>query len=741
MEKIGMEKRKKLEGLHVTIDREIVFRQLECYPDSPVYEEMEEAYEELLQEANALCHPEGLVALGKIPSQYDPEKKGIERECIYVLVTIGQELSACSTAFFAEGDYVKGMMADAMADAALFSLEETVQKNLRDVCARWKRGVKRRLEAPQDISMEIQKEALIQTGAGEELGVRLSEGYMFRPLKTSSQIYLTTDDETIFKAQHNCRTCPNVKCGLRHVEPLTIQVMQEEGGMKKISLLTGTLLDTLRNQMSGIQAPCGGRGSCGKCRVQVLEGELPVTAEDEKIFSMEELREGWRLACQAYPQEDLTVRIGWSSEAEMEVQTGFFQEKGETKQPDEKKEEKNGSYGIAIDIGTTTLAIQLLSLKDAKVIDTYTHLNSQRGYGADVIARIQSAVGGKQDILRKRVVEDLWQGIERLQKKYQLNAKDIRQMAIGGNTTMIHLLMGYPCEGLGHVPFTPYKIEKIEIDGKILFPEMESGVSIQIYPGISAFVGADIVAGLCALGMGKGEKLRMLIDLGTNGEMALGNEEKLLVTSTAAGPAFEGGNITWGTGSIPGAICNAWMKEGKLEIQTIQDQPPVGICGTGVIELTAELVKNEIIDETGRLEEAWFAEGYPVTVNTQGETIRLTQKDIREIQLAKAAIRGGIETLLVRYGIGADQVEQIYVAGGFGYWLDYEKAIGIGMFPEEFSGKIQAVGNSSLGGAGKLLMDQGLLKEAEEIVGKAIEIDLSTDQVFQEHYMEAMFFE
>ncbi|MBS6195127.1 MAG: DUF4445 domain-containing protein [Clostridiales bacterium] len=748
-----------LEEFHPCIEKEMVFRQIKCFPDSPVYEEMEDTFADMLEEMYGLCKPQGLMALGVIPKQYDPQGEGREREAIYILTTVGQEISDCSTQAFEQGDYVRGMLADAMADAALFSLEEDIQRELRTACGAWKLGIKRRLEAPHDVPMEIQKEALLQTRADEILGMELSEGYMFRPLKTSCQVYVTTADEKVFKSQHNCRKCPNLTCGLRNVQPLKIKVVPDNGAgeVREISLLTGTLLEALRSQMDGVQAPCGGRGFCGKCRVQVLEGELPVKPEDEKAFSEEELKEGWRLACQAVPEEDLTIRLGWGSESGMEVQSGFQvqlseetitdgakAEKWEGRNQEKKQEEQvseQSKYGFAVDIGTTTLAIQLISLADGRCLDTYTGLNSQRVYGADVIARIQAAIDGKGKELQERICQELWKGAEKLRNKYGISWEDVTRIVIAGNTTMIHLLMGFPCDGLGSVPFTPYEIGKIEVEGKELFPEMGGRVTVQIYPGISTFVGADIVAGICAVHMGKGEHVNMLIDLGTNGEMALGNGERLLVTSTAAGPAFEGGNITWGTGSVPGAVCNVRFTEGKLEVKTIQNQPPVGICGTGVIELVSELVKNEEVDETGRLEDEWFENGYPVAVNPQGEQIVLVQKDIREIQLAKAAVRAGIETLLERYGITADQVHQVYVAGGFGYQLDYEKAMEIGMFPKEFEGKLQAVGNSSLHGAVELLIHPEKTKEAVEAAELAEEVSLSTDPVFQEAYMDAMFFE
>ena len=233
----------------------------------------------------------------------------------------------------------------------------------------------------------------------------------------------------------------------------------------------------------------------------------------------------------------------------------------------------------------------------------------------------------------------------------------------------------------------------------------------------------------------------MFIDLGTNGEMAVGNRDKLLVTSTAAGPAFEGGNISCGVGSVAGAVYGVSIENGQARVKTIGDRPPVGICGTGVIEVTAELFRTELLDETGLLDEDYFDDGFLLAETAEGQKITFTQKDVRELQLAKAAVRGGLETLLVRYGIGYEELEHVYVAGGFGVHLDMEKAVAIGLLPEEVLGKIKAVGNTSLGGAAVYGQDP----EAEEICRRMIEnaeeIDLSTDKEFQDHYMDAMYFE
>ena len=223
--------------------------------------------------------------------------------------------------------------------------------------------------------------------------------------------------------------------------------------------------------------------------------------------------------------------------------------------------------------------------------------------------------------------------------------------------------------------------------------------------------------------------------------MAIGNKDRILVTSTAAGPAFEGGNITWGTGSIPGAICTVHIEENKAEVGTIKNAPPVGICGTGVVETAAELLKEELIDETGRLEDEYFDEGYLLAETKDNRMILFTQKDMREIQLAKAAIRAGAETLACRYGINKTEISRVYVAGGFGYKLDTDKAIAIGMFPEEFEGHIEAVGNSSLGGAGKYLCEADVEERVSRLVKVSEEIALSTDKVFNDFYMDAMFFE
>lgn len=723
-----------LEDFHLHIDKESVFRQIHCFPDSPVYEEMEETFYEILPTVEKLCQPKGIVCLGTIPESFVQAQ-----EAIFLLATVGQEVSDLSTEKFAQGEYVEGMLVDAMADAALFSLEADIERELKKVCSRWKRGITRRLEAPHDIPMEIQKVAFEQTKAAEYLGMELSTGYMFRPLKTSCNVYLTTEDMSVFRSQHNCRKCPNVTCGLRNMEPLKVTVVsREQGSTQEFDIKEETILELLCNSMEDVVAPCGGKGKCGKCKIQILEGELAVTEEDKAFFTKEELDSGWRLACKAKPMEEVKILLGWESEREMDVMSEFTEAKAVNA---EQKMTRTGEVGFAIDIGTTTLAIQLVSVDNGEVLDTWTGLNPQRVYGADVISRIQAAMDGKQEAMTEMIRKALWKGMKELLERCKVDPARVETIVVAGNTTMLHLLYGYPCDGLGQMPFVPYSLKKECRKASDLFPEFNENIQVYSYPGCSAFVGADIVSGIYGIQMQEQEDISLLIDLGTNGEMALGNREGLLVTSTAAGPAFEGGNILWGTGSIPGAICKAKLEEDTLFIETIQNKPAVGICGTGVLELVAEFVEHDVIDETGRLEDEWFEEGYPVASTEKEEKIVLTQKDIREIQLAKAAIRGGIEALLHQYGIHAEQISHIYVAGGFGYHMDFEKAIRIGMFPEEFRGKMKSVGNSALYGAKCALADRSYLDHAVVFVERAKEVSLSADLVFQEAYMEGMLFE
>jgi uncharacterized 2Fe-2S/4Fe-4S cluster protein (DUF4445 family) len=721
-----------LENLHWKIEMEPVLKTMDCYEDSPVYEEVVEEYEENLEDMKKLVKPVGILGMGKLSEATATEKYKAGTPVIFAVLSVGSGLKEESTRAFQEGNYVQGMLVDAMADAALFSMDNDMVAALRQFCAEHKVGIEKRLEAPHDISMEAQKEAWETLELEKRFGIKISSGFMFDPVKTSCQVFILSENEQNFKAQHDCRNCNNFTCKLRNVPPCQVTVSRE--GKENTFLLKDgqSLMEGLIEAGYQFSAACGGKGRCGKCRVQLLEGNVPATAEDESVFSEKELAEGWRLSCRMYPKEDIKVGFALNDESRFEVLGG------ETAVA--QGEERENAYDVAVDIGTTTIAMEIIGCDSGRVLGTAAFINSQRVYGADVITRIKASMDGKKEELRKHIRQDLGRGLKELVKKAGISLSDIRKVIISGNTTMGHLLMGYDCDSLGVFPFTPVNIDFIRGTAEEILGIEGTKAEVVLLPGISTYVGGDIVSGLYACGFDREEEICMLIDLGTNGEMGIGNREKMLVTSTAAGPAFEGGNISWGAGSVAGAICSVKINGADVEYKTIQDEAPMGICGTGVVETVAELVKEELVDEMGSLDEDYFDDGFPLAKTPDGREIVFTQQDVREIQLAKAAIRAGVETLVLRYGITKEQVKKVYVAGGFGYKLDKEKAIAIGMLPEEFADKIETVGNSSLAGARQYLRDADGEERLSRIVETSEEIGLSTDKDFNEFYMDGMMF-
>lgn len=496
-----------------------------------------------------------------------------------------------------------------------------------------------------------------------------------------------------------------------------------------------SILDALMKKDASYSAVCGGAGRCGKCKIKLLKGNLPVTESDKQHLTDSELEEGLRLACRAFPEESVKVELLFYREDGFEVVAEHAQSRTASMQ------KQKGSFGIAIDIGTTTIAMQLILTGSGEIAGTYTALNRQRRFGADVIARIEASVKGHQEELRELIREDLREGIHSLVQEAGVFSDAVTELAIVGNATMIHLLMGYDCKGLGAYPFIPVNIKLIESTYEDVLGDTFLHARVRILPGISVFVGGDVVSGLYRQDMDCNKEYCLLIDFGTNGEMVLGNKEQLLVTSTAAGPAFEGGNIRYGVGSVKGAIVGVTIGDNGTEVRAIADKAPIGICGTGVIEAVAELLRLGLVDETGCMDDFYFEDGYPLAEAADGSTIYLTQKDIREIQLAKAAVRAGLETLFLRYGITKEEVSRVYLAGGFGFNLNCHKAVEIGLLPEELEDKVEIIGNSSLSGAVKCLTEQDSWERVTKIAEGAQEITLSMDQDFNNLYMEHMGFE
>lgn len=503
-----------------------------------------------------------------------------------------------------------------------------------------------------------------------------------------------------------------------------------------------SLQNILRENGIYINAACGGNGKCGTCKVRYIQNPAPKTPAEKRYFSEEDLNKGWRLACVSKPEEDCEIQIDSDEEKDFYVVSDHEAFQAENSDGDTE-------WNIGIDIGSTTIAMSLTGNNSKSSIASYSAVNKQRSYGSDVISRIQASNEGKKEELKECVRKEIYVGVHELLKRGEISVNQLKEVIIAGNTTMLHLLMGFSCETLGVYPFQPESLKTLNLPFRELFPkqqendcdkELLGAVKVTLLPGISAFVGADISSGLLYCKFDRLEKPSLFIDLGTNGEMALGNKDHILTTSTAAGPAFEGGNITWGTGSIPGAICKVTINNEKPDCHTIGDKPPVGICGTGVIDIVYELLKNEIIDETGLLSDAYFETGFSLGVTETGEEITFTQQDIREVQLAKSAIRAGIEVLMKRYGVDFKEIEHVFLAGGFGYKIDIKKAVGIGMIPEELIQKIEAVGNSALAGTIVYAGEADAL-QMEGLIQVSKEINLSQDKDFNTLYMNYMMFE
>lgn len=769
---------------HISISKEKVLAALGCKEVSAT-EAVSCCYDEVVREVTKLLKPSAALVKGAI--RLAGQKADVDVVC--EVRTVGDAIDSYIAAAFKDGSSMRAMLAGAIADEALFSMDVTICDELKMMCRRLHLGISGRLAVPDDIEPDSYR--MLIEAAGRQIGAVLTDGLMLEPVKTLCNLYVLTDDADMFNAAHNCSSCGNLKCSRRLVSqacaasvPMAAAAssavpaasfgegkicikVAADGGISEVLCDAGeTVMHMLSRLNPKYEAVCGGTGRCGKCKIQVLDKELPVSMADRRCFTKKELLSGWRLACMAVVTEALTVRPAMTDVTasavltETNVAVAQPQKPGTQAVPfaprqseawglesSEKRASMCSSFCFGIDIGTTTIAIGLYAGDDGRCIDTYTALNRQRIYGADVISRIQQAVAGNAARERELVIEDISEGLESLAKKYLKPSDNVGHIAIAANTTMLHLLLGYPCDGLGHAPFLPYKRESVSFEADRVFegikkfemPVFEKA-QVLIYPGISAFVGADIVAGMTALRMGRADAVDLLIDLGTNGEMAIGNKNRLLVASAAAGPAFEGGNITWGTGSVAGAICRAEFKDGKLLTETIGGAAPLGICGTGIVEVIHELLSAGLLDETGLLDEKYFDCGYPLAQTDDGRTITLTQKDIREFQMAKASICAGVETLLEMYEITAADISRVCIAGGFGYGLNYKKAAAIGLLPEGFETKVCPAGNTALAGAALLALHPEAIKSAEALADAAHEISLADSEAFQNHYIKNMYF-
>ncbi len=453
--------------------------------------------------------------------------------------------------------------------------------------------------------------------------------------------------------------------------------------------------------------PCGGRGSCGKCAV-ALTGDVSAP-------NGAEMRCGTRLACQAVVLGDAEVILPDVLPLEqIEGGSGRVLPIGRV---------MPGRYGAAADIGTTTLALRLVDLQSGECLAGSGMLNPQTGTAADVIGRMAASMQGQAEKLRRDVTEAVDTLLHRACAEAGIPAERVESLTLTGNTTMLYLLTGRNPESLSHAPFAADHLFGEE--GELL------GRRAYLPRCLHAFVGADTACALLASGMLDRDETALLCDIGTNGEMALRHQGRLYITSTAAGPAFEGAGIRMGCASVPGAIDRVTAENGDITVHTIGGKRAVGICGSGLVDAAAALLDTGMLDETGALEED------PVPLK---DGVCLYQQDIRALQLAKAAISAGTHCLLRAAGCREEQVAAVYLAGGFGSHLRMESAQRIGLFPPCLAEKTQVIGNAALDGAAMLLADTALREDLMRLSGAAQHVSLDGNPLFSQRYVEDMLF-
>ena len=487
--------------------------------------------------------------------------------------------------------------------------------------------------------------------------------------------------------------------------------------MSKVSLASGAisrdipfegtplLAALLQDEGFPLGLPCGGRGVCGKCRVEASGALSPQTAAERAA--------GGRLACQTRLLGDARVTLPALHQMENIAASGV--------RPPFELAPMRGRYGMAVDIGTTTLAATLLRLKSGEALASATAENPQRAVAADVIGRMEAVMAGKAGLLQSLIIKAIDHLRAGLCAQAGIPADCIDQTVITGNTTMLYLYSRKDPEPLSHAPFK----------ADCLFGQQMDPQEAHIYIPrcISAFVGADITCAMLASQLCRKDETALLADIGTNGEIALQHKGRVYVCATAAGPAFEGGGIEHGCGSIAGAVDRVWAQDGKPAFSTIGGASPLGICGSGVIDLTATLLKLGQLDETGSLS------GQRVQLD---ENICFTQKDVRSVQLAKSAVIAGILTLCQTVCVGLDDIASLYLAGGFGKHIDLNNAAAIGLIPQALVGRTKVIGNAALVGAEMLLLQKDFAQETDKYARDAEVVVLSGSPVFSEHYVSCM---
>ena len=458
----------------------------------------------------------------------------------------------------------------------------------------------------------------------------------------------------------------------------------------------------------GVEFPCGGDSLCGGCKIRVVEGDVPVTAEMRAVLSGEELADGWRLSCRAEARGAVVVEIDQWSVHVLTDETRLALEPVE-------------GLGIAIDLGTTTLVAQLVDLASGEILAVETALNPQGRHGADVMSRVQFELE-QPGVLRQAIRRSLGEMVASLAA-----GRALREVLIAGNTVMHHLFCGESVEPLSHVPFRSPALAGCRFEAQDLEWRVANEPGVRFLPCVGGFVGSDLLAGLVATGIGESEAPVALLDLGTNGEIAVGCRDWIRCASTAAGPAFEGGRIRDGMRAGAGAIDRVSRAGDGLRCHVIGGVAARGICGSGLVDAAAAALDLGWVDERGRLT------GGRSTIPLDG--VGLVQSDIRELQLAKGAIRAGLDILAGECGGGHPRM---LLAGAFGNYVRTESARRIGLVPAA-AADVKPVGNTALRGTRMLLLTPSRRDATVDgLLRRTRHVELAARPDFQEAFVERM---
>ncbi len=519
-------------------------------------------------------------------------------------------------------------------------------------------------------------------------------------------------------------------------------IVFEPLGRRAIARPGESLIEVARRHGVRIVSACGAQGLCRSCAVRI-EGAVPPPDDgDADAFDTQELDGGWRLACRSIPRGACTVHVPARTLAAAVVRG---QEGGSGAVPIVEPVSRPGDVplGLAVDLGTTNLAAALVHMPSGAVLATAAKENPQGIYGADIVSRMaQVLADGGRALEMQRVVVD---AINEIAREATDGAPErIGHVAVVGNTVMQHLLLGYPVEPLAHAPYTPFASAPVDLEAAGIGLRAARGARLYVGPGIAGFIGGDHVAALLEVLAAPPPGCFLLLDIGTNTEISLVDGDRVTAVSCASGPAFEGWTLTCGMRAARGAVERVRVHDARVALQTIDGADPVGICGSGVVSLLAELRRSGAANARGALQRAHprvreragereFLLADPATGS--GLPLVFTQDDVRAVQLAKAAIRAGVDLLLADHGITERDLHAVVVAGAFGRFVAIEDLVTIGMLPPVDLSRVLQVGNSAAAGVCRMLACRAARARAARLAAEVRYLELASRPDFQKTFL------